>query len=205
MSPQGSRPRFVIICIDALRADHVGCYRGDAGVTPHMDRLAAEGVRFANAISQASWTHPSVASIMTGLYHSQHVMTGACQAGDATKLIALSSDLPTLPGCLGEAGYATAAFVAGNAYLKPEFGITRGFGHLDFETTTDGAVVVEDFARWLAGAGDGPWAAYIHLMDVHSPLPQELFPTRPMVDRGVEGLAGADAADTLLGYYSAGV
>ncbi|MGH9042604.1 MAG: sulfatase-like hydrolase/transferase, partial [Acidimicrobiia bacterium] len=42
-------------------------------------------------------------------------------------------------------------------------------------------------------------------MDVHSPLPQELFPTRPMVDRGVEGLAGADAADTLLGYYSAGV
>ena len=94
--------------------------------------------------------------------------------------------------------------MAGNAYLKAEFGITRGFGHLDFRTTTDGTAVVEDFAHWLAGAGDGPWAAYLHLMDVHSPLPQELFPTRPMVDRGVEDLADT-AADTLLGYYAAGV
>ena len=201
-----ARQNFVIICVDALRTDHVGCYAGADRGTPHMDRLAAEGVRFANAVSQASWTHPSVASMMTGLYPSQHVMAGPGPIDGATKLIALDPGLPTLPGCLAEAGFATAAFVAGNAYLKPEFGITRAFDHIRFRTTTDGAAVVDDFASWLAAAGDGPWMAYVHLMDVHSPLPQELFPSRPLVDRGVEAAAMVDAGvDTLLGYYADGV
>ncbi|MGH9037193.1 MAG: sulfatase, partial [Acidimicrobiia bacterium] len=195
----------VMVCVDALRADHLGCYAGTDRGTPHMDRLAAEGVRFGNAVSQASWTHPSVASIMTGLYPSQHAMTAARQESEATKLTALRADLPTLPGCLRDAGFATAAFVAGNAYLKAEFGITRGFGHLDFQTTTDGRPVVDAFARWLEATGDGPSFAYLHLMDVHSPLPQELYPSRPMVDTGVAVDATEAGLETLLGYYAAGV
>ncbi len=196
---------FLIICVDALRADHLGCYAGTDRGTPHMDRLAAGGVRFANAVSQASWTHPSVASIMTGLYPSQHVMGGPRPGGEGTKLTALHPDLPTLAGCLGGAGFATAAFVAGNAYLKPEFGITAGFGHVEFRTTTDGAAVVDDFEAWLGEAGDGPWAAYVHLMDVHSPLPAEFFPTRPLVDRGVDAAVVDAGPETLLSYYAAGV
>lgn len=196
---------LVMICIDALRADHLGCYAGADRGTPHMDRLAAEGVRFANAVSQASWTHPSVASIMTGLYPSQHAMTAARQESDATKLTALCADLPTLPGSLRDAGFATAAFVAGNAYLKAEFGITRGFGHLGFQTTTDGTAVVDEFAHWLESTGEGPSFAYLHLMDVHSPLPQALYPSRPMVDTGIDVAATDAGLETLLGYYAAGV
>jgi len=196
---------FVLICIDAMRADHLGCYAGTDRGTPHMDRLAAEGVRFGNAVSQASWTHPSMASIMTGLYPSQHVMTEARRESDATKLTALSAGLPTLAGCLADAGFATAAFVAGNAYLKAEFGITRGFAHLGFRTTTDGAAVVDEFAHWLEATGNGPSFAYLHLMDVHSPLPQEIYPSRPMVDCGVDLDALDSGFETLLGYYAAGV
>ncbi len=197
---------FVVVCVDALRADHLGCYAGTDRGTPHIDRLAADGVQFANAISQASWTHPSMASMMTGLYPSQHVMTGARKERDAsTKLIALNAALPTLAGCLREAGYTTAAFVAGNAYLKPEFGITRGFDHLDWRTTIDGSAVVDGFAHWLETTEERRSFAYLHLMDAHSPLPQELYASRPMVDRGVD-VAGSDAGlDTLLGYYAAGV
>lgn len=198
--------RVVLICVDALRTDHLGCYAGGDRGTPHMDRLAAEGVRFGNAISQAPWTHPSVASMMTGLYPSQHVMAGVEGGGDASdKAIALSASLPTLPGCLRGAGFSTAAFVAGNAYLKPEFGLTRGFDHLDWRTTTDGTGVVEGFAAWLEATGPSPSFAYLHLMDVHSPLPPDRYPSRPMVDRGVDVAGGAEALDTLLGYYTAGV
>lgn len=68
---------IVMVCVDAMRADHIGCYGGSG--TPHMDGLAAGGVCFRNAIAQAPWTRPAVTSMMTGLYPSQHVMTGAPQ------------------------------------------------------------------------------------------------------------------------------
>ncbi|MGH9022475.1 MAG: sulfatase-like hydrolase/transferase, partial [Acidimicrobiia bacterium] len=73
---------IVVICVDAMRADHIGCYAGEDRATPHMDRIAAEGVWFKNATAQASWTRPSVTSMMTGLYPSQHVMTDAPKAAD---------------------------------------------------------------------------------------------------------------------------
>ena len=57
--------------VDALRADRLGCYAGEDVGTPNVDELARQGVVFEYAISQASWTTPSTASIMTGLYPSQ--------------------------------------------------------------------------------------------------------------------------------------
>jgi arylsulfatase A-like enzyme len=192
---------IVLICVDAMRADHIGCYAGADRATPTMDSLAASGVCFVNAIAQASWTRPSVTSMMTGLYPSQHFMTDDPQAAGGA-LPALGGSVPTLAELLSGAGFTTAAFVAGNAFLKPEFGIMRGFSHCDFLTTTDGSPVVERWAAWLDETGPEQSFSYLHLMETHNPLPQEIAATRPMVDKGVD-LAAVDAGeDTLRRYYA---
>lgn len=198
---------IVLVCVDALRADHIGCYAGSDRGTPNIDRLAAEGVCFVNAVAQASWTRPSVTSLMTGLFPSQHFLTDDPQAArdGAAALAALGGSVPTLAELLGGAGFATAAFVAGNAFLKPEFGIMRGFSHVDWLTTVDGTAVVERFEAWLDQTAPDRSFSYLHLMETHNPLPEELLATRPMVDKGVD-LAALDAGeDTLRGYYAASV
>src|SRR5207253_573899 len=70
-APAGA-PNVLLLMVDTLRADHLSCYGYTGGRTPHIDTLAAEGLRFANTFSQASWTRPSVATILTGLYPASH-------------------------------------------------------------------------------------------------------------------------------------
>ena len=66
--PEKRKPNVVLIVIDSLRADHVGCYGYHRNTTPNIDRLAREGVLFCNAISAAPWTLPSIASFLTSQY-----------------------------------------------------------------------------------------------------------------------------------------
>ena len=62
----------VLIVVDTLRADHLGCYGYQRPTSPNIDKLAASGARFVNGISSTPWTLPSMATIMTGLYPSVH-------------------------------------------------------------------------------------------------------------------------------------
>ena len=83
-------PNVVLVTIDTLRADHLGCYGYDRDTSPNLDRLAADGVRFANAVSVSSWTLPAHASILTGLYPAEH--------GVVTDVSALPPSARTLAG-----------------------------------------------------------------------------------------------------------
>ena len=69
---EAAPPNVLLIVVDTLRVDHVGCYGHRRDTSPAVDRLAAEGVRFERAYSTAPWTKPSVASMITGLYPSAH-------------------------------------------------------------------------------------------------------------------------------------
>lgn len=165
----------LLVTIDTLRADHLGCY-GNAGAhTPVLDALASRGVRFGTAIAHAPITGPSHASILTGLTPLRH---GVRNNSDYV----LPKTVPTLPETLAHAGYRTAAFVSGFP-LEKRFGYNRGFETYDdafphgndprrapyverpADQTTSRAV------RWLDGrAGDGaPWFLWVHYYDPHSP------------------------------------
>src|SRR5438105_7583405 len=65
-------PNIVVIVADTLRADRLGAYGNHAGLTPFLDELAARGTLFTNAYAASSWTCPSVASLFTSRYPSQH-------------------------------------------------------------------------------------------------------------------------------------
>lgn len=114
------RPNIILISLDTLRADHVGCYGYHRDTTPNIDRLAAEGVVFKNAFSTSAWTAPAHMSMLTGLWPMDHGLVRHPNPG------VLSEDIPLLSEILWEAGYMTLGF-HGGAYLSPHWGFGRGF------------------------------------------------------------------------------
>lgn len=113
----------LLVTLDTVRADHLGCYGDADAATPVIDALAARGLRFDQALATAPITLASHSSIMTGLYTPHH---GVRDNGYYT----LGAELDTLAETLHEEGYATAAFVA--AYvLDRRYGLAQGFDRYD--------------------------------------------------------------------------
>jgi arylsulfatase A-like enzyme len=71
-APTDSPQSLLLVTLDTTRVDHLGCYGSERTKTPHFDALAADGVRFENALAQAAITPASHASILTGLYPHHH-------------------------------------------------------------------------------------------------------------------------------------
>src|SRR5207253_904439 len=113
------RPNVVLISLDTTRADHLGCYGYPRPTSPNLDRLAARGVRYANARSQAPWTLPSHMALFTSLLPSH------CQVTQVHSV--LSPAIPTLAEILGGHGYHTAGLV-NNGQMNARLGCHRGFG-----------------------------------------------------------------------------
>ena len=159
----GSRPpNVVLIVVDSLRADALGPQASLPSVSPRIDRLAAEGLRFERAVAPASWNLPSLSSLVTSTYPWVHG-----QGAPAAK-----ADLTTLAEAFSRAGYRTAAFSEVSWPL-----LERGFGSFD---DTAGADVFGDprgnsAAKTLAAAlawarkdDPQPFFVLVHTYEVHS-------------------------------------
>lgn len=191
-------PSVLLIAVDTLRADHLGVYGYAKARTPHIDRLAAEGILAANAFAQSSWTRPSFATIFTSLYPSSH--------GAIHKAHALPDRVETLAEVLAGAGWYTVGF-PNNVNVTRAFNFHQGFNEYTYlapalffrasEAATrltlynglrlvrqrflarrlrpehfyQPAVVVTDTAlRWLdQPAARRPFFLYLHYMDPHDP------------------------------------
>lgn len=108
----------VIVVVDALRPDHLGSYGYGRDTSPHMDALAGEGVLFSDAKSVSSWTKPTTASILTGLYPRRH--------GAISEFSRLKDDVETLPETLKKYGYRTFG-VFSNRIAGSHAGFAQGF------------------------------------------------------------------------------
>ncbi len=111
---------IVVISVCSLRRDHVGAYGVIDGLTPTIDRLAAESVRFDTAYAGSNFTLASLTALLTGRFGSS---TGVVGWGKG-----LGDGVPTLPEVLGFYGYRTGAFTVDAASgLRPDYGLDRGF------------------------------------------------------------------------------
>jgi arylsulfatase A-like enzyme/Flp pilus assembly protein TadD len=164
----------VLITIDTLRADHVGCYGYKQIKTPNIDGLAADGVRFESAFAVVPVTLPSHSSMLTGTYP----MLSGMHDFSGNKLSPLQ---PTLASVLKQAGYQTGA-VIGAAVLDSRFGLNQGFDfyydHFDFsrldeanldEMERPGNVVADVALDWLAKNSQRKFFLWMHLYDPHFP------------------------------------
>jgi len=176
-APAGA-PNVIVYLIDALRADHLGCYGYPPSTSPNIDRFAAESVVFDDAQAQTSWTRPAVASLFTGLWPQVH---GAVDRDDV-----LAPRAVTLSELLRDAGWATAAVIA-NGNIDSAFGVAQGFDYYKYlQQVNVGDVparsehVNEGVSRWLDRRPPGrPFFLYVHTIDPHLPYQ----PPQPFRDR----------------------
>lgn len=156
---------IILIDITSLRADHLSCYGYFRKTSPYIDRLAEEGIRFEQAISQAYWTLPSVASIFSSKYVPAHQVV--------TRNQKLNDSYITLAEVLKGYGYKTAAFVGG-LDLDTVHNLNQGFDVYSHETENKPmGSLAEIFPRaisWLQKNKDMNFFLFIQSYDVHPPF-----------------------------------
>lgn len=189
------RPDILLVVLDAARADRIGCYGRHRALTPVLDRMAGEGLRFDQAIASSCWTLESVASLLTGLYPADH--------GAHFGSLRLSDRLETLPAWLQRQGYRTIGVSANSAFVGRHTGLHQGFHRLEElapEIVQPGGVLggasgvlpLKDSAgRVAAAAGQllhqalaapEPYFLYLHFVDTHLPYYPPDRHARPFLD-----------------------
>ncbi len=158
-----AQPSVMLVVLDTVRADAVSAYARIDGTTPTVDRLAAGGLRYAHAYSQANWTVPSHAALFTGLLPST---TGMGYVGAP-----LPSRFRTLAEVLAAGGYETVGFCE-NPWFGDETALARGFQRfteLDRARENDMPASV---ARWARERDRSrPFFLFLNIMDAHERYP----------------------------------
>jgi arylsulfatase A-like enzyme len=167
---QTPKPNILLLCSDATRADALGCYGGQSGTTPNLDAFARESCLFERAYAPSTWTFASMASVFTSTYPSVHQLRLSKPPGQGkVQSDTLHPKLRTLAEILAGSGYQTAAIVS-NLWLKPFFGVTRGFqSHRQFPDRTVAEQIVSAWETLRAELRE-PWFVYLHFMDCHEPF-----------------------------------
>jgi choline-sulfatase len=171
-----SSPRnLLLISLDTVRADRLGCYNYGAAQTPQIDRLAASGLRFEHATTTVPLTLPAHSSLMTGTFPGWH---GVKDNGG----FYLEDDQLTLAEVLRDRGFRTGGFI-GAFVLDRRWGIAQGFDRYfdDFDLDRfanasamdmiqrPGSEVVDHALEWLRADSKRPFFAWVHLYDAHTP------------------------------------
>jgi arylsulfatase A-like enzyme len=172
VDPQSAAPErssVILISIDTLRADHLGCYGYERDVSPNIDGLAEAGVLFADALSTSSWTLPAHMSMLTSLYPSFHKMEKGGRLGS----VRLDESETTLAELLQPAGWATAGIVA-HPFLSGEWGFDAGFDlyrryATQAEAQTDRARLWLEWHQFQVNRGlrQPEFFLFLHYLDPH--------------------------------------
>lgn len=196
--PKG-RPNVVLITVEAFRPADVNCYGYRKRVTtPTIDRLAAGGARFTQCYTQASWTRPSITTLLTSLYPQEH--------GCTLLTSVLGEGTPSLPAVLSQAGYRSVMFTTNGNTIDPGFRFDQVISRFPRpERTTISALSAQPFLvgnlvnkivaerlqilvpsdvsvhdidaqrvnsrirRWFEEAAPEPFFLHVHYLDTHAP------------------------------------
>jgi arylsulfatase A-like enzyme len=163
---------FVLISVDTLRADYLGAYGSERGLTPRLDALARESAVFTAAYSATAFTLPSVSAILTGHYPEE--------LGIWNNESAVPASVPTLASTLRARGWRTGAVVS-NFVLRASAGLDAGFDVYDAEFPQREEVrhwperiaadTTDAFFRTLDACtlGEAPCFVWVHYQDPHGP------------------------------------
>ncbi len=168
------RPSVLLLTLDTTRVDALGCYGAQVQVTPNLDALAAEGVRFDWARTVTPTTLPAHTSMLTGLYPHRHTVRD-------NSLSAVPQSAVTVAERASAAGFATAAFVSAKV-LDRAFGLDQGFAHYSQPprdnhvvgstgfSTRPAAATAQELLDWLrALPREREFFAWAHFFDPHQP------------------------------------
>jgi arylsulfatase A-like enzyme len=163
--PQEEARRIILISIDTLRADHLGCYGYPKTTTPQIDLLASDGVTFLDTYAASPWTLPSHVSLLTSLYSVHHQVYCDDESMDPA--------LVTLADVLRQQNFYCAAFTGGG-FVSSVYGFSKGF---DSYSDDAGSVFRQDSAEhlfnlaseWLESHRDQSFFLFLHTYQPHNP------------------------------------
>ncbi len=171
-------PDVFIYLIDALRADHLGCYGYSRPTSPEIDAFAKTATLYEQAQTPATWTRPAVATLLTGLYAFSH------RAMQDTEKLADSWEL--LPEILQSAGYATYAFIT-NAQVSGSLGFKQGYNEFILNNMASAKWANSQAERFLAKTDQQqPVFMYLHVLEPHASYAPKAETFRRF-DRGFTG------------------
>jgi arylsulfatase A-like enzyme len=159
--PQVSK--VVLVTVDALRADRLGCYGYSLNTSPHIDALAKESLLFEKAFSNAPWTGPSMSTVFTGHYQ---IEVGMYRNRDR-----VDEKVPMLTELFQKKGFRTASLNTHSLLAGPFAGFRRGFDYASAPqpAKVPYAKIEPDVMRWLDQNGQSNFFLWIHNMDTHPP------------------------------------
>jgi arylsulfatase A-like enzyme/Flp pilus assembly protein TadD len=202
--PPARAENVVLVTIDTLRADRLGCYGSRDVATPRLDRIAAEGALAEEASAHVPLTRPSHVSILTGLLPPEHGIRDNVSP-------AVVGEVPLLAELFHEQGFATGAFVS-SVVLSSQSGLNRGFdvyadrfqgvsGDAQFLNTVQkkGTDTIAEALAWLDANRQRRVFLWLHLYEPHDPYePPEPYASR-YADRPYDGEVAW--ADELVGRF----
>ncbi len=154
-------PNLVLIVIDTTRADRLGCYGYESGISPAIDALAERGALFERAYVPSPWTWPSTASILTGLTPPAHGVVNP-------ESCFLAHEMTTLAEYLREHGFATAASSM-NPLVSENSNFDQGFDEFHGLRWADAWEALNLVEPWLRARGEERFFLYLHLTEPHAP------------------------------------
>lgn len=158
---------LILVSIDTLRADHLGCYGYAKPTSPAIDAFSAKGVLFNNVSATSPWTLPSHSSLLTGLYPRHNNII----ANPNNPVPSLPPNSITLAAILKKQGLQTAAFV-NSTLINKNRGFDQGFCDFKYfqedESQIFPSYVIDEGIKWLSKHGEKPFFLFLHSYDVHS-------------------------------------
>ena len=166
--PSLQKPKVILISIDTLRANHLGCYGYDRSTSPNIDNFVKDSVLFKNVYAQSSWTLPSHLSMLFSLNSASHQVYFKNQKID--------NSFPSLASFLRDNGFVTYAFTGGG-YVSSVFGFSKGFdwygepigGPYAFLVKNEAEKLFEYTADWLKKNKDKSFFLFLHTFQTHGP------------------------------------
>lgn len=209
----------ILVSLDTLRSDHLGCYGYARPTSPRIDAFAKSATLYTRAMASSSWTLPSHASMFTGQAPFEHQAHTFLQKGNYN-VHRLATDRVTLAEALGGMGFETAAFAANQAFLGRHWRLDQGFATYQAERVKAREINARAL-RWLDERKGKPFFLFLNYMETHRPYdatPQPRFIAAPVApDEGAmldelhrvvmpaSGPLPADLAQKVIDQYDAAI
>jgi len=158
------KPNIILISLDTLRADHVGCYGYHRQTSPHLDEFAKESVLFKNVYVHSPWTLPSHVSMLYSLDSASHQVYYSTQKIDPA--------LPSIASLLKDKGYLTKA-LTGGGFVGSVFGFAKGFDWyedvINRSRENEAEILFDTASAWLKENQDKQFFLFLHTFQIHGP------------------------------------
>ncbi|MBN2134681.1 MAG: sulfatase [Acidobacteria bacterium] len=165
------KPNVILVILDTLRADHLGCYGCKVkDISPNIDSFASESALMENTMSNSSWTLPSHMSLFTSLFPGE---TGYRKSAKGYNYSRFAENVKLFSEYLKESGYKTAA-ITGGSYVSSSFGFDRGFSSY-YENYEDMSIAMEGTLQWLQNNRDKKFFLFFHTYETHEPYKHSYY------------------------------